>query len=96
MNKIKDIVKFNFVEDPAQSQQFGRPWYSLNENSRETYEMGKLKKFLTSAKFVMQDTLLYMTQDSVKRFVNSVIDFVPLDCEIQDSNTVVNTFYTPE
>ena len=44
----------------------------------------------------MQDTLLYMTQDSVKRYVESVIDFVPISCEIIDSNTVINTFYTEE
>lgn len=44
----------------------------------------------------MQDTLLYMTQESVKRFVNSVIDFVPLTCEVKDSFQVVNTFYTEE
>jgi dynein heavy chain len=61
VNKIKDIIKTNFAEDPNTNTMFGRPWYSLNENSRDTYEMGKLKKFLTQTKFVMQDTLLYMT-----------------------------------
>jgi hypothetical protein len=58
--------------------------------------MGKLKKFLTSIKFIMQDTLLYMTEASVKRFVSSIMDFVPIDVEIINSNEVVNTFYTPE
>lgn len=96
VNKIKDIVKTNFAEDAASANQFGKPWYSLNENSKETYEMGKLKKFLTQAKFVMQDTLLYMTQDSVKRFVEAIIDFVPISCEVQNSFEVINTFYTEE
>jgi dynein heavy chain len=94
VNKIKDIIKTNFAEDANTSQQFGRPWYSLNENSRETYEMGKLKKYLTQTKFVMQDTLLYMTQDSVKRFVESIIEFVPIGCEVKNSFEVINTFYT--
>ena len=58
--------------------------------------MGKLKKFLTQTKFVMQDTLLYMTEDSVKRFVNAIIDFVPLTVVVADSCTVHNTFYTEE
>jgi hypothetical protein len=47
VNKIKDIIKNNFAEDSSQSQQFGRPWYSLNENSKDTYQGSKLKKFLT-------------------------------------------------
>ena len=58
--------------------------------------MGKLKKFLTSVKFLMQDTLLYMTQKSVQRFVSSLSAFLPKDVKVLDSNTVVNTFYTEE
>ena len=57
VNKIKDIVKTHFAEDPLQTQLMGRPWYSLNETSKESYEMGKLKKFLQQTKYVMQDTL---------------------------------------
>jgi dynein heavy chain len=74
----------------------GRPWYSLNETSRESYEMGKLKKFLQQSKFVMQDTLQYMTEKSVKRFVAAICDFVPLSCEVHDSFNVINTYYTEE
>jgi dynein heavy chain len=96
VNKIKDIIKNNFAEDTAQSQQFGRPWYSLNENSKDTYQGSKLKKFLTQIKFIMQDTLLYMTEASVKRFVNSVMDFVPISVSVKDSYNVKNTFYTEE
>lgn len=96
VNKIKDIIKTNFAEDPAQTQQFGRPWYSLNETSKESYEMGKLKKFLAQTKFIMQDTLQSMTKDSVKRFVAAICEFVPIHCVIEDSFNVHNTFYTEE
>lgn len=95
VNKVKDIIKTNFAEDPQQTQMFGRPWYSLND-SAESYEAGKLKKFLTQTKFVMEDTLLYMTEASVKRFVASICDFVPIKTEIINANEVVNTYYTPE
>ena len=44
----------------------------------------------------MQDTLLYMTEASVKRFVNSVMDFVPIDVKVINSFEVKNTFYTEE
>jgi len=78
VNKIKEIIKTNFVEDPQVAREFGREWTSLNETSKENYELGKLKRFLTSTKFVMQDTLLYMTKASVKRFVEAICDFVPI------------------
>lgn len=44
----------------------------------------------------MQDTLQYMTEASVKRFVRAMIDFVPLKCEVKDSFNVVQTFFTQE
>jgi hypothetical protein len=96
VNRIKDIVKTNFAEDPVQSQTMGRPWYSLNEDKIQSYEVGKLKKFLQQTKFVMQDTLQYMTQSSVKRFVAAIVEFVPIDVKIIDSFRVENTFYTEE
>ena len=54
--------------------------------------MGKLKKFLTQIKFMMQDTLLYMTQSSIKKFVDSLISFTPDDVVIHDSVNVENAF----
>jgi hypothetical protein len=44
----------------------------------------------------MEDTLLFMTQESVKRYVKSICDFVPLKTEVINANEVINTFYTPE
>jgi len=44
----------------------------------------------------MQDTLLYMTTDSVKRFVSAICEFVPIDVKVENSNVVNNTYYTPE
>ena len=44
----------------------------------------------------MQDTLLYMTEASVKRFVASICDFVPIDVKVVSSNKVINTYYTEE
>lgn len=95
VNKIKEIIKLNFAEEAGAAYgNFARPWYSLNETSKESYEMSKLKKFLTQTKFVMEDTLYYMTKASVKRFVQAICDFVPLSVEVEDSFRVTNTFYT--
>jgi len=97
VNKIKEIIKLNFAEDAGAAYgNFARPWYSLNETSKESYEMSKLKKFLTQTKFVMEDTLYYMTKASVKRFVQAICEFVPISVEVTDSFTVLNTFYTEQ
>jgi hypothetical protein len=45
---------------------------------------------------MMQDTLLYMTQKSVLRFVESIKKYLPKEVVVKDSNTVVNTFHTAE
>ena len=49
VNKIKDIIKTNFTDDSASAHGWvgAKPWYSLNETNKQSYENGKLKKFLT-------------------------------------------------
>jgi dynein heavy chain len=51
----------------------GKGWFNIHETSKETYEFGKLKKFLTLVNFMMQDTVLTMTKDSVREFVEFVL-----------------------
>jgi len=38
----------------------GKGWFNIHETSKETYEFGKLKKFLTLVNFMMQDAVLTM------------------------------------
>lgn len=71
VNKIKDIIKGNFND-------LGEGWSNIAETSREIYEIGKLKRFLTEVRFIMQDTLLVLTRRSVERFKNAILSFLPL------------------
>lgn len=99
VNKMKEIIKNNFQENTDPSATGGstfKSWFNLAETNRDAYEMGKLKRFLVQQKFLMQDTLLDMTIKSVKRFVDSIISFLPLDCKVIDTANVENTYYTPE
>ena len=64
--------------------------------NREAYEQGKLKKFLTQTKFIMQDTLMDMTRGSVKRYVDSVLDFLPLTVAVKSTAEVTNMYYSQE
>ena len=46
----------------------GKGWFNLGESSQETYEFSKLKKFLALTRFVMEDTLRFLVEDSAARF----------------------------
>jgi len=44
----------------------------------------------------MEDTLYFMTKNSVKKFVNAICDFVPISCDVVDSFNVKNVFYSED
>ena len=70
----------------------GKGWFFIRETSKETYEFGKLKKFLNLVKFMMQDTVLNLCKDSVKEFVEYMLSFIPESTEIKSTAVVHNTF----
>jgi dynein heavy chain len=49
----------------------------MNETSKETYEFGKLRKYLTVVKIQRQDTLKYLVMKSLKAYNDSLISFIP-------------------
>lgn len=46
VSKLEKIIKGSFKD-------VGKGWFNINEESKETYEFGKLKKFLTLVNFMM-------------------------------------------
>lgn len=45
-------------------------WFNLHESNMETYEFSKLKKFLTLTRFLMEDTLRFLVEESLSRYVS--------------------------
>lgn len=70
----------------------GKGWFNIHENSKETYEFGKLKKFLTLVNFMMQDTVLTICHESVANFHDFLLAFIPEETLITDTSTVTNKF----
>lgn len=70
----------------------GKGWFNIHDTSKETYEFGKLKRFLTTVNFMMQDSVLTICRDSVKEFEDYILKFVPLSTQIISSNEVQNEF----
>ena len=64
----------------------------VTEDEKESYEFGKLKKFLSLVNFMMQDTVLNLCKESVDEFVTFMLSFVPEETRISSAAIVVNKF----
>lgn len=82
---LEKIIKQSFND-------VGKGWFYIFEKSKETYEFGKLKKFLNLVNFMMQDTVLNLCKDSVHEFVESMLSYIPDSTEIISTAVVHNTF----
>ena len=83
--RLEKIIKSSFND-------VGKGWFYIFEKSKETYEFGKLKKFLTLVNFMMQDTVLNLCKDSVKEFVDYLLDFIPDSTIIESTGKVINNY----
>lgn len=64
----------------------------MTEDEKESYEFGKLKKFLNLVNFMMQDTVLNLCKASVFEFVEYMKDFIPDETLITSASAVENKF----
>jgi dynein heavy chain len=85
VGKLAAIIKREF-------EGVGKGWFNIHETSKETYEFGKLKKFLTLVNFMMQDAVLTMCRESVREFVQYVLGFCPRESQIVSTREVHNFF----
>jgi len=65
----------------------------LEESDKESYEFSKLKKFLTIVKFMMQDSILKLSQLSLRSFNSEILQHKPDYVKCIDSKTVENKFH---
>lgn len=89
LNAWKDNVQ-NIIQ--TSFQDVGKGWFNLYETAKETYEFGKLKKYLTMVKLMMQDSLFTLTYRSCHKFVNVLESYIPVEVEIKSPKEVKNTF----
>eukprot|EP01059_Diplonema_ambulator_P030784 TRINITY_DN5411_c0_g1_i2.p1 TRINITY_DN5411_c0_g1~~TRINITY_DN5411_c0_g1_i2.p1 ORF type:complete len:4213 (+),score=1401.66 TRINITY_DN5411_c0_g1_i2:77-12640(+) len=70
----------------------GKGWLNLEEKSKEIYEISKLKKFLTTIKYMMEDTLHFLVLNSLTAFVEFLEDVSTFTVEVKDMYTVHNSW----
>ena len=73
---MKNIIRNGFKE-------VGKGWYNMQESNLEVYKISKLRKFMTSVNFIMQDSLRFLV-------VNSVHDFTKMIKAITTQKVVIS------
>lgn len=85
VGRLEKIIRASFTE-------VGKGWFNIYETSKETYEFGKLKKFLTLVNFMMQDTILTLGKDSVRHFEAFMMQYIPKETYVKSTSHVINIF----
>eukprot|EP01064_Diplonema_japonicum_P003207 TRINITY_DN1209_c2_g1_i1.p1 TRINITY_DN1209_c2_g1~~TRINITY_DN1209_c2_g1_i1.p1 ORF type:complete len:4214 (+),score=1112.95 TRINITY_DN1209_c2_g1_i1:49-12642(+) len=70
----------------------GKGWLNLEEKSKEIYEISKLKKFLTTVKYMMEDTLHFLVLNSITAFAEFIEDVSNFQVKVKDMYTVNNSW----
>ncbi|CAK6435519.1 unnamed protein product [Pipistrellus nathusii] len=74
-------------------------WYNLYENNWEVYLMSKLRKLMELIKYMLQDTLRFLVQDSLSSFSQFISDACcsVLDCteDMEWGEDFINSPYRP-
>ncbi|CAF4290444.1 unnamed protein product, partial [Rotaria sp. Silwood2] len=92
-NNLRQGIKTKFID-------VGRGWYNINESDFHIYQVSKLKKFIERVKFMMQDTLRFLVQDSCQNYVRMVADASSPVLNMKEDfkwpqNDLINSPYKP-
>lgn len=64
----------------------------MKETSKITYDFGKLKRFLTVVRLMMQDTVLTLVQNRYKEFFNFLVSYMPTEVNIKSATDIENKY----
>jgi dynein heavy chain, axonemal len=83
------VIKTNF-------SMVGKGWFNMQETSKITYDFGKLKRFLTVVRLMMQDTVLSVVKRCFYEFKDYIFENIPKNVNVKNACEVVNDYLTPE
>ena len=96
---LTTVWKDNIVSEIKRCfEAVGKGWLNINEESLQVYEISKLKKFFTTVKFMMEDTLFELVYTSLNEFTAFFEEACDFTVEVTDMKTVTNRWpgYNPE
>lgn len=79
---MKNVIKSTFRD-------VGKGWFNLLETKMETYEVSKLRKFLTLVKIMAEDLLRFLVEENLGSFVAVIRRSCDCDVSIRALNDVV-------
>ncbi|XP_036367019.1 dynein heavy chain 1, axonemal-like isoform X1 [Octopus sinensis] len=78
----------------------GKGWFNIHESNWEVYQKSKLKTFMEMVKFIMQDTLRYLVNDSLYNFAQMIHNSCRSTLDIDESFTwtgdLINSPFKPK
>lgn len=83
--QLTKVIQDNFKD-------VGKGWFNMKETNKTTYDFGKLKKFLTLTRQMMQDVVLTMTRRNYYAYYDCIAEFIPFKVEISSPNDVKNNY----
>ncbi|KAI9104654.1 dynein heavy chain and region D6 of dynein motor-domain-containing protein [Phlyctochytrium arcticum] len=66
----------------------GKGWYNMKESNLEVYRISKLRKFMTTVKFLMQDSLRFLILNSLGDYVRMISSISAQKVLISGTNDV--------
>jgi len=83
------VIKSNF-------SMVGKGWFNMQETSKITYDFGKLKRFLTVVRLMMQDTVLTVVKKRYFEFKDYLFISVPKKVQVVNACEVVNYYVSDD
>ncbi|NWU63519.1 DYH1 protein, partial [Pterocles burchelli] len=93
INTLKTAVKSNLRDA-------GKGWYNLEQSQRDVYQMSKLCKLMKRIKFILQDSVCFLVQNSLRSFTQLLLDACHgiLNCseDMEWGDDLINSSYRPQ
>lgn len=83
------VIKTNF-------SMVGKGWFNMQETSKITYDFGKLKRFLTAVRLMMEDTVLTVVKKCYYEFKDYIFQNIPKKVTVLNTCEVINDYLTEE
>lgn len=66
----------------------GKGWFNLKESNIEIYQISKLSRFMAVVRFMMQDTLRFLVQNSITEYLRLFASSIPNRFVINGPNSI--------
>jgi dynein heavy chain, axonemal len=83
------VIKTNF-------SMVGKGWFNMQETSKITYDFGKLKRFLTVVRLMMQDTVLSVVRRCFYEFKDFIATSIPKKVVVRNACETENYYLTDD